>query len=70
MMLQGIADFTKGPLTVCIINTTDDDLILRPGKILAELSQIEISEEKKQSKTRDTCKVLQLHTLFPSMLDG
>ncbi len=40
-VLQGMVDFTKGPATLCIMNTTPQDLILKFGHIIANLATIE-----------------------------
>ncbi len=37
-------DFTKGAATLCIINTTPQDLILKSGQIIANLGPIELQE--------------------------
>ncbi len=43
-MLQGMVYFTKGPATLCIINTTPQYLILKSGQIVANLAPIELQE--------------------------
>ncbi len=45
-MLRGLVDFTKGPLTVCVINLTEHDLILKSGQVVADLSPIELSSKR------------------------
>ncbi len=39
-VLQGMVDFTKGPATLCIINTIPQDLILKSAQIIANLARI------------------------------
>ncbi len=66
--------FTKGPVTVCIINTTPQDLILKSGQILANLSPIELQQSNTHpilgSKMGGSCDVNQLHSLFQNTFDG
>ncbi len=73
-VLQGIADFTKGPATLCIINTTSQDLILKSGHIVAKLAPIQLQESNTYpilgSKTGGSCDVNQLHSLFQESFDG
>ena len=73
-MLQGLADFTKGPATVCIINTTDQDLILKSGLIVANLAPVDKAVKIKKSEPHSESKkgedVLNLNSLFPYSTDG
>ncbi len=66
--LQGMVDFTKGPTTLCIINTTPQDLILKSNQIIANLAPIELQESNTYpilgSKTGGSCDVNQLLSLF------
>ncbi len=48
-MLQGLVDFTKDPVTICVINPTDQDLILKSSQVVADLSPIELSSKKELS---------------------
>ncbi len=43
-VLQGMVNFTKGPATLCIINTTPQDFILKSGQIVTNLAPIELQE--------------------------
>ncbi len=76
-MLQGLVDFTKGSTTVCFINLTEHDMILKSCQVVADLSSIELSnkctintEPFLDSKTWDTNEGPHLHTLFPMSIDG
>ncbi len=73
-MLQGIVDFTKGHATLCIINTTSQDLILKSDQIVANLAHIQLQDSNIYpilgSKTGGNCDVNQLHSLFQESFDG
>ncbi len=73
-MLQGVADFTKDPATICIINTTSQDLVLKSLQIVAEISPIELQKNNTtlffETKMGESCDVNQLHSLFEEMFDS
>ncbi len=76
-MLQGLVDFTRGPTTICVINLTEHDLLLKYCQVVADLSPIELTskcttntEPFLDSKTGDTNEGPCLHTLFPMSIDG
>ncbi len=73
-MLQDLVDFTKGPMTVCVINLTEHDLILKSGQVVADLSLIEFSN-KHATNTEPfldskTYEGPHLHKLFPMSING
>ncbi len=74
---NNVTDFTKGPATICVINLTEHDLILKSGQEVADLSHIELSNKRTtntesflDSKTGETYEAPHLHTLFPTSIDG
>ncbi len=46
-VLQGMVDFTRGPTTLCIINTTQQDMILKSSQIIAILAPSELQESNR-----------------------
>ncbi len=68
-----MVDITKGPATFCIINTSLQDLILKSGLLVANLSPIELQQSNTNpilgSKTGGSCDVNKLHSLFQDMFD-
>jgi hypothetical protein len=40
-IVEGTVDFTKGPRTLCVINPSDEEIIVRTGQVVASLSPMD-----------------------------
>jgi hypothetical protein len=40
-IVEGTVDLTKGPISLCVINPNDEEIIVRAGQIIASLTQMD-----------------------------